>query len=95
MPFKEIKQPSGFIRIKSDGKVIISMSLLHFFKNKTHVKIFHDEDKKLIGLQPNDEGYKLQLVRYCRITCHPLSRITQGEFYPKWNQTLKMLVFSY
>lgn len=97
MPFKEIKQPKDFIRIKSYGEVTISISLSDkYFKGKK-VRIFYDEEEKKIGLQPDNEGYKIYGMenRSRRFACHPLSKIITGEFYPKWSKKLKMLVFSY
>lgn len=97
MPFREVKRPSGFIRIKTCGKVTISSSLISkFFGDKTHVKIFHDDEKKLIGFQPSDSGYKvMNAFQVFRIKCSFLPRITQGEFYPIWSKKHKMLVLSY
>jgi hypothetical protein len=95
MPFREIKQPTGFIRIKSDGKIVISISLIRsFFNGKNNVKFFYDKEKHLIGIMPSDDGYKIYKERG-NVKCRPISRIIQGEFYPKWNKKLKMLVFSY
>lgn len=90
MPFKEIKQPSGFIRIKINGAVTISATLLSLFPNK--VKVFHDFEKRKIGLKPDIDGYKIYLGR---IKCAELPKITTGEFYPKWSENRKMLIFSY
>jgi hypothetical protein len=97
MPFEEVKQPTGFIRIKAEGKITLSSSLIpKFFGSKIHVKIFHDLEKKLMGFQPSDTGYKIMRKdRCCSITCHSLSRVIQGEFYPKWSKKHRMLVFSY
>lgn len=97
MPFLEIKQPKDFVRIKPDGTVTISVSLVRRIpKNLTKIKIFHDVESKKIGLQPAEEGYKIGESSRCyRIKCVPLSRIATGEFYPKWSKEHKMLVFSY
>lgn len=97
MPFREVKQPTDFIRVKTEGKVTVSSSLIpKFFNGKNHVKIFHDKEKKLIGFQPSDTGYKvMDNNRRYSITCHFLSRIVQGEFYPSWSKKHDMLVFSY
>jgi hypothetical protein len=97
MPLREIKQSTGFIRIKTEGKVTVSSSLIpKFFNGKRFVKIFHDEEKKLIGFEPSDTGYKLMFYnRHYSLTCHFLSRIVQGEFYPSWSKKHNMLVFSY
>lgn len=95
MPFEEIKQPSGFIRIKPEGKITISTSLKKFL-SKPRLKLFHDKEKHLIGFQPSTEGYKIRNEnRLVTITCHSLSKITQGEFYPKWDKKLYMLVITY
>jgi len=96
MPFKEIKQPTNFIRIKSFGQTTVSISLYNkHFKDK-NVKIFHDKGKKIIGLQPSNKGYKIfGTVSLKRFACHALSRITTGEFYPEWSEKDKMLVFTY
>ena len=96
MPFIELKQPSDFIRIKSDGTIRISKSLLRHFKKFRCVKVFHDNEKKLVGLQPNNKGYKLTLSNGTYgIKCTPLSKIIQGEFYPQWSDEHQMLIFSY
>lgn len=106
MPFIEIKQPKDFVRIKSNGKVTISVSLIRaFFKDFTDgfgdvrvfIKIYHDKEAKKIGLKPNpSNGYKLMTsVGMYRLKCMPLARIVTGEFYPEWSKEHKMLVFSY
>jgi len=97
MPFQEVKRPTSFIRIKTEGKVTVSSSLIpKFFKNKTHVKIFHDKETQQIGIQPSNDGYKISHIGGCfSIKCSMLSRIIQGEFYPIWSKKHNMLVFSY
>lgn len=97
MPFREIKQPSDFIRIKSNGTITISSSLIPKFFKESHIKIFHDETIHKIGFQPSiDSGYKItENDGGYRIKCAILGKITQGEFYPVWNKKLKMMVFSY
>lgn len=96
MPFREIKQSNDFIRIKPNGTIIISSSLIPKFFKESHVKIFHDEISHQIGLQPSINGYKVtNNYGSYRVKCAMLSRITQGEFYPIWSDKHKMLVFSY
>lgn len=97
MPFLEVKRPTGFIRVNTMGKVTISAFLIpKFFKNKTHVKVFHDKETRQIGIQPSIDGYKISNISGCfSIKCSILSRIIQGEFYPIWSKKHNMLVFSY
>jgi len=58
--------------------------------------VFHDEEKKVIGLQPSETGYKLNTNnRQFRIKCMPLTRIAIGEFDAEWDEKKKMLIFGY
>jgi len=95
MPFVEIKQPTNFVRIKKDGIITISLSLVEkYFKSKK-VKVFHDADNKKIGLQPADDGYLIFGKHCARIRCCMISRIVVGEFYPQWSDKHKMLIITY
>jgi len=104
LPFKELKgQPKEFIRVKKDGRVIISLALYrkhfkpseegHFFKSR--VQVFIDEENKLIGFKPSEEGYKIMVKDRAFIKCSLLSHIVTGEFIPKWSDEHKMLIFNY
>lgn len=96
MPFIELKSPSDFIRIKPSGTITVSVTLYRKFFNGKKVRIFHDQENNKIGLQPSNEGYKINTQRRgSRFFCNRLSKITTGEFYPKWSEKHKMLVFSY
>lgn len=96
MPFVEIKPPTDFIRIKDGGCVTISISLYRKYFEGKHIKVFHDEEAKKIGLKPDDDGYKISERKdHKRIKCISISRVVVGEFYPKWSSKHKMLVFSY
>jgi len=101
MPFIEIKkQIKDFIRIKSSGSITISSSLINLFRDRDgtliSVKIFHDGETKKIGFKPDKEGYKINSNNNrFRIKCSPISKIVTGEFFPKWSEKHKMLVFSY
>lgn len=58
--------------------------------------MFYDEEKKLIALKPDTEGYKINTDHnHFHIKCMPLAKIIIGEFYPEWNKKEKMLVFGY
>lgn len=96
MPFREIKPPKDFVRIKKDGSTTISVTLVNEHFVDKRVRVFHDLEAKKIGLQPSSEGYKITKAGGSRrIWCRALATITTGEFYPEWNATTKMLVFSY
>lgn len=97
MVLEEIKKPStNFIRIKKYGETTISTSLVRRYFLGKKVRVFHDGEKKMIGLQPSDEGYKIYLAgKSLRFACRMLPRIILGEFYPTWSDSEKMLVFSY
>jgi len=108
MPFVEIKHKKDFVRIKPDGRITISASLVKtFFKDFTDgfgevrvlIKIYHDVESKKIGLKPvsiTSTGYKLMTKhRVYQLKCIYLSRIVTGEFYPKWSKEHGMLIFSY
>jgi hypothetical protein len=99
MPFEEIKPPKDFIRVHDKG-ITISTSFIHFFiKNneQLRVRIFSDEENRLVGLQPSKEGYKLSPHGggYI-ITCMSLSnKLEKKEYFPKWSKEHKMLIFSF
>ena len=96
MPFQEIKPPTDFVRITKVGRLTISVSLYRKFFLGKKVKIFHDEQKHLIGLKPSDEGYKITVNGgSSRVKCSFLGEITQGEFNPKWSKKHKMLILQY
>lgn len=60
------------------------------------VRIFHDRREKLIGLKPDEEGYKITTNNSnFYIKCTPLTKIVTGAFYPKWDNVNKMLIFGY
>ena len=58
-------------------------------------KVFHDEKNKLIGFKPDISGYKVSKHKCYRIRCAFLPKIITGEFYPRWSEKEKMLIFSY
>jgi hypothetical protein len=102
MPFKEIKPLKDFIRVHDKG-ITISTSLIIFFienidaKELLKVRLFVDEENKLVGLQPSKEGYKLSPHGggYI-ITCMSLSKkLEKKEYFPKWSKEHKMLIFSF
>lgn len=99
MPFKEITPLKNYIRVHDKG-ITISKSLLDYFNSDNglqKVKIFIDEEKKLIGLQQSPEGYKLSLHGGgYSITCMLLSnKLEKKEYFPKWSIKQRMLIFKY
>jgi hypothetical protein len=100
MPFEEIKQLKDFIRVHNDSEITISKSLTaYFIRNDAlmRVKVFIDEDNKLVGLMPSEEGYKLSNNGGgYSICCKVLAeKLPTKEFFPKWDKKQHMLVFSY
>ena len=99
MPFREIKPKKDFIRIHEKG-ITVSTSLIHFFMKGNEilrVRVFSDDESRLIGLQPSLEGYKLSLHGGgYTITCTSLSnKLEKKEYFPKWSKEHKMLTFSF
>jgi len=96
MPFIEISPPKDFIRIKKKGRITISVTLVDkHFKGKK-VRVFHDYEAKKVGLKPDNEGYKISNTNNSyRIHCASLSRVTIGEFHPKWSVKHQMLIIDY
>lgn len=102
MPFKEIKQPEKFIRVH-EKEITISKSLFPlllkgvFSKELPRIKVFVDDENRLIGLQPALEGYKLsQHGGSFAINCIELKRkLEKKDYYPEWSKKHKMLIFSF
>uniref|UniRef100_A0A6H2A2I7 Uncharacterized protein n=1 Tax=viral metagenome TaxID=1070528 RepID=A0A6H2A2I7_9ZZZZ len=62
------------------------------------VRIFQDDEEKLIGFKPDEEGYKITICgsgRSYHISCKQLTDQIQGTFYPDWSEKYQMLIFKY
>jgi hypothetical protein len=100
MPFEEVKVNHGFIRIKKNGNVTISSSLISYFTKPDNtlfkIRVFNDKENGLVGLRPDNEGYTITVNNNNRrFKSSLLARIIIGEFYPKWDSDEKMLIFNY
>lgn len=97
MPFQEIilPQTKRIIKIRNNNKIFISSFLRKkHFANK-RVRVFHDPELKLIGLKPDEDGYKID--QNSSFSCRELIRIIKMEktIIPNWNKQEQMLIFSY
>lgn len=91
MPFVEIEaQAKGWVSIGPDTLTISQDLREEFFKDK-RTRLFFDEERMLLGLQPSEEGYKL--AKYGRIRCAKLSPlIKQGRYEAEWSDEHDMLI---
>lgn len=95
MPLREIDKGKKLecIRITETWTFISRDLYEKYFKGK-RVKVFIDEESKLIGLQPNEEGYKISQCR--RFWSTELSDLINGTFHLKeWSEEYAMLLFEY
>ena len=103
MVFKEIENNPEIVRFGKSGNITIPISLVkkHWTqKGLLHVQVFHDEETKKIGLKPvkdKERCYKLYSAGGAwRITVRAFVRkIGVGEYLPKWNNKLEMLIIEY
>jgi len=90
MPFVEIPvKRKKWVRISSKG-ITISKDLRDKYLNKkAKVRIFYDEENKLLGLESSDDGYLLDSVG--RLFCKRL-KTDYGIFKADWNEKHQMII---
>ena len=95
MPFVEIRAiREKIVRVKKDGKVLISKDLRDKYFPSGRMLVFLDKENKLLGLQPSDKGYKIST--YGTITSKKLLHlgVKVGKYTGEWNDKHNMVVAS-
>jgi len=92
MPFVEIPvKREKWVKITKKS-ITISKDLRDKYLNKkAKVRIFYDEENKLLGLESSDDGYLLDSVG--RLFCKRL-KTGYGTFKADWNEKHEMIVIN-
>jgi len=99
MPFIEIGRKVDWVSIKSKSLTICKSIRDSFFmlaepvENNIYynVRIFYDEEENLLGLKPDEEGYKIN--RKGEVRCSILPReISVGTYECKYDKEKKMVI---
>lgn len=101
MPFVEQinKSSSGgsWISIRAYGATTISKELYDKYFKEKKVRIFFDEENKIVGLKPDTDGYSI-FMHYAvwEFKCSKFLRyLAQMKYYPTWSDKHQMLIISY
>ena len=103
MPFVKFQQWQlhHHVAVTSYGDLRIPRALWDKHTTKNRLQIYIDEEKRLIGLQPDDAGYLLGMVQQQSTTTYRVKiiRLTKyvakGRYPVEWNQKHEMFTFQY
>ena len=90
MPFIEIQKTCRAQAYIREDKISISKDIRTLHLKNKKIKVFYDEDKALLGLKPDVEGYKLSSNG--DITCRKLPNIERGKYPIEWSDSHEMLI---
>lgn len=96
MPFIEIVvREESWVSIRERG-VSISIDLRHkYFVNEDktlkHVRVFFDEENELVGLKPDDKGFKVN--KKGEVYCSTIQgNLDLGKYRAEWSDKHNMLI---
>ena len=101
MPFVEqiAKSANGgsWIAIKAYGRITVSKELYDTYFQGKKIRLFFDDEHKLIGLKPDVEGYSIFLhYAIWEFKCMKFLRyLNQTKYYPTWSDKHQMLIIVY
>jgi len=101
MPFIELKKKNLIDECTfSSGSLSVPHAMFSQRTSKRKVRIYVDEENKLIGLEPSEEGYSVfptsSSKNVFRIRITVLKNFLENKRYPfEWNERHKMFIIKY